>query len=107
LSGEEKKVKDKLKMLLKADGSYFFMPVQMGMGATTVDFLCCVPVEITPEMVGMVIGAFVGIETKAPGKVPSPRQQLTMQEIKNAYGVAVWGDDAATIFNTVKSKVCK
>lgn len=90
-AGLEKKVKEKLKLHLKALGAYFFMPVQMGMGATTVDFLCCIE------------GYFVGIETKAPGKTPSLRQRLTLQEIENAGGISLWGDDPSSIVSQLQA----
>lgn len=93
-SGPEKKVKDALKLILKAKfNAYFFMPVQMGMGADTLDFLCCID------------GFFVGIETKAPGKEPSPRQNLRMQEIEKAGGIALWGDNATSIADTLWIKL--
>lgn len=85
-SGPEKKVKEALKFILKAKfNAYFFMPVQMGLGADTLDFLCCID------------GFFVAVETKAPGKKPSARQALRAQQITDAGGIAVWGDNAQQI----------
>lgn len=70
----EGKVKDKVKKLLQEFGAYYFMPVQTGFGAPTIDFLACHN------------GRFLGIETKAPGKKPTPRQEVTMGRINAAGG---------------------
>lgn len=79
----EGKVKDKLKKLLKKHHVYYHMPVQNGMGAPTLDFICCHN------------GRFFAIETKAPGKKPTLRQEITMTEIAFAGGyVFVVSNDA-------------
>jgi hypothetical protein len=71
----EGKIKAKVKRALNSlSRCYSFMPVQMGMGAATLDYLCCIN------------GHFVAIETKAPGKYLTPRQQLTSDTIKAAGG---------------------
>lgn len=61
----EGKVKKLVKKLLDTYGAsqYRFMPVQNGMGEATLDFLCCFN------------GRFFAIETKAPGKHLTLRQQ--------------------------------
>lgn len=71
----EGKVKEKVKRLLKAHGCYYHMPVQNGMGAPSLDIIGCHR------------GRFFGIETKAGNKKPTPRQELTMQQIVAAGGV--------------------
>lgn len=53
---------------------YYHMPVQNGMGAPTLDFICCIH------------GVYVGIETKAPGKKMTSRQESTALEIEGACG---------------------
>lgn len=85
---EEGKLKDRVKLWLKQRQAYFFMPVQTGYGAQTVDFLCCVPQWHN----GGRIARFVGIETKAPGKKPTPRQELCLKQIAEAGGVAFYCD---------------
>lgn len=77
---EEASLKAKCRAYLKRLGAYRFSPVQMGMGATTVDDLFCLR------------GRFCGVEYKAAGKRPTPRQDLTMREIKTAGGAAFWCD---------------
>ncbi len=85
----EGKVKESLKAVLKAVRAYYHMPVQNGMGSPSLDFHTCIPVLITPEMVGTTVGLYVGIETKAPGKHPTLRQIRTMEEIRAASGIAL------------------
>lgn len=72
----EKSVKLAVKDLLKRKGAYWFMPVQMGYGATSLDFLGCYK------------GQFFAIECKRPGATPqpTPRQMAALQEIDAAGG---------------------
>ena len=68
----EGKVKEQVKKLLKQYGAYYHMPVMNGMGAPTLDFIVCCN------------GVFLAVETKAPGKKPTPRQQITITDMKRA-----------------------
>lgn len=78
----EGKIKDRVKKVLKRLNIYYHMPVQNGMGAPTLDFICCIR------------GYFLAIETKAPGKKPTPRQLLTIAEMeKSGAFVYVVSDD--------------
>lgn len=80
----EAAVKDAVKAWLKARGWWWFMPVSNGMGVVGLpDFICIRPVVVTPEMVGITLGMFVGIETKAPGKLNNltPNQRNRLAEI--------------------------
>lgn len=70
----EGKVKEAVKKVLKAHGAYWHCPVQNGMGAPSLDFIGCF------------MGRYFGIETKAPGKKPTPRQELTIKAIEDAGG---------------------
>ena len=83
----ESDVKKVVKDVLTSWGAYYFMPVQTGMGQRTLDFIVCVPVRVTPEMVGRTFGAFVGIETKREGiSTPTPKQAHTIQSMRCAGG---------------------
>ena len=73
-STPENKVKAKVKDLLRDHGAYWFMPVQVGYGMPGLDFHCCHR------------GRALFIETKAPGKLPTPRQYLTMEAVAEAGG---------------------
>lgn len=74
-------VKNRVKALLKKHGAYWHMPVLNGMGAPSLDFICCHK------------GRYIGIETKAGNKKPMPRQEYTMQQIRDAGGVALLIND--------------
>ena len=70
----EGKVKERVKRLLKKYDAYYHMPVMNGMGAPTLDFVCCLN------------GRYITIETKAPGGKPTKRQEITMNEVRQAGG---------------------
>ena len=86
----ESYTRDPVRKYLKSIGAYRFAPVQMGIGAATLDDLCCIG------------GRFVGIEYKREGSLPTARQRLTMDEIRRAGGIAVWGDNAEDIIEELK-----
>lgn len=71
----EGKVKAEIKTILNEHGVYSFMPVQNGMGAPALDFHC------------IHYGRGFCIEAKAPGKVPTPRQEQTMINVRKAGGM--------------------
>jgi len=71
----ESNVKAAVKRYLKEIGAYYFMPVQSGFGAATLDFLVCHK------------GKFYGIETKREGvRKVTPRQECIMRDIAEAGG---------------------
>lgn len=72
----EGRVKAKVKVLLKKYDAYWHCPVQNGMGAPSLDFICCLR------------GKYFAIETKAGNKKPTPRQETTISEIQKAGGHA-------------------
>lgn len=76
MSTPEGKVKARVKNLLTAYDAYWFCPVQNGMGDQALDFM-----HVT--IPGVPIFA---VETKAPGKKPTVRQQRTIAEIRAAGG---------------------
>lgn len=67
-------IKNAVKLMLKKHGVYWHCPVQNGMGAPSLDFVCCHK------------NKYLAIETKAPGKRPTPRQEITISEIEKAGG---------------------
>ena len=72
----EGKLKDKVRAVLKLYEAYYHQPVMNGMGAPSLDFICCHK------------GRYFGIETKAGSKGMTPRQSLTSQAIEAAGGKA-------------------
>lgn len=73
---KEAHVKNAVKGCLNKRGAYYFMPMQNGMGAPGLDFHCCYR------------GRAFAIETKAPGKKMTPRQENTRDKMNGA-GMAV------------------
>jgi len=76
MKGLEKQVKKECRAWLRSIGAYVYSPVPVGYGAPTLDDLVCLR------------GRFIGIEYKAPGKMPTARQSATMTEIHKAGGIA-------------------
>ncbi len=70
----EGKVKAGVDSLLRQFKAYKHKPVQNGMGEPALDYHGCFR------------GFYLGIEAKAPGGKPTPRQQRTMREISEAGG---------------------
>ena len=92
MSTPESKVKGQLKRALdKAFPLHYrFMPVQQGLGASTLDYLCCIG------------GLFIAIETKAPGKKLTPRQTIVAEEITEAGGFVFLIDGPGSIEHAIK-----
>lgn len=92
----EGRVKEKVKKLLKERNAWFYMPVQNGMGKVGI-----------PDIIGTYKGLFFAIETKAPNKNPTteeqrwnkatPNQQMRIEEIREAGGMAIVADDVAQV----------
>jgi hypothetical protein len=61
-----------IKTFLQEKKAYVFMPVQGGYGAPGLDFHCAYH------------GRAFFIEAKAPGKKPTPRQNATAREMRDA-----------------------
>jgi hypothetical protein len=89
----EKRIKDIVKRRLADEFNtlmYRFAPVQNGMGSPTLDVLYCVD------------GLWFWIETKAPGKEPTPRQDLTIAAIRAAGGICYVVDSAELVEMVIK-----
>lgn len=78
----EGKVKAVVKRVLKDMGAYYHFPVQNGMGSPCLDCHGCFR------------GLYFAIETKAPGKKPTARQQITIDAIRKAGGLALVVDNS-------------
>jgi len=74
----EKKVKDKVVKILKANGIYYFFPASFGMGRSGVpDVVCCFD------------GKFLAVECKAGKGKTTPLQDLEIEAIRKAGGTAI------------------
>ena len=86
----EGKIKEQIGKALTLLGAWFFKPVSKGYGRSGIpDFIACVPVTITRDMVGQRVGLFVGIETKAEGGTPTAWQDKELAAIESAYGLSI------------------
>jgi hypothetical protein len=94
----EGKVKAAVKKELDRYPHYREMPVPGGFGKSGLDFTVCF------------FGLFLAIETKADGKQPTKRQELRMEEIERAGGIAVAVrsvDEAQTTFRDLLAKIAQ
>jgi hypothetical protein len=82
----EGRIKQAVKKVLDRMKAYYFMPVQMGLGTRTLDFLVCYQ------------GHFFAIETKALGAKPTKLQQLCISKIIKAGGDAIVIDSVEKVF---------
>jgi hypothetical protein len=55
---------------------WYYMPVQNGMGVTSI-----------PDFLGNYMGKFFAVETKAPRKKPTARQQMHIDAISKTHGL--------------------
>ena len=84
----EGKVKAKVKACLECfPGVYSWWPVPAGYGTPSLDLIGCYH------------GHFFAVETKAPGKKPTPRQRLTIEQMTGAGGAVfvIDGDDGVKL----------
>lgn len=84
----EGKVKEAVKKFLKAEGWWYYMPVQNGMGVVGI-----------PDIIGCKNGRLLAIETKAPGKRnnTTPNQERVLGEIAAHGGLSIVVDDVAQL----------
>jgi len=79
----EKKIKEKVKIVLKKLNCYYCMPATGGYGASGVpDFIVCYE------------SLFIGIECKANGNKPTALQQKHLSDISIARGKALVVDES-------------
>lgn len=102
----KKRIKKWLKRYLPR--SWHYMPVQMAYGVNGVpDFVCCVPVTITPDMVGKEVSLFVGIEAKAGNKRQTPNQVDRQEDIESAGGIYVLARGYDTVDDILNKQLKK
>lgn len=95
----ENHVKALVKEWYARRAAWSYAPIQNGLGEHGIhDRVGCVPIVVTPEMVGKTIGLCVTVESKKPGRRGEPRrgmsvhQDLQMKAIRAAGGVSICCD---------------
>ena len=95
----ENDVKKLVKKVFDDAGAWSYAPIQTGMGAHGIpDRVGCVPMTITPEMVGQPFGLFVAVEAKRPGRRGEKNagatgaQMQNLRDIIDAGGIAMLAD---------------
>lgn len=84
----ENDVKKLVKKVFDDAGAWSFAPIQTGMGTHGIpDRVGCVPVMITPEMVGQTVGLFVAVEAKRPGRRGEKNAGATGQQVEQLRGI--------------------
>lgn len=88
----ENDVKDLVKDWFEAHSAWHYAPIQNGLGVHGIhDRIGCVPVRITPEMVGSTIGRFVSIESKRPGRRGEENRGMTKHQFNNLKDIGLAG----------------
>ena len=95
----EDHIKDMLRQWFDRHTAWHYAPVQTGFGVHGIhDRVGCIPIVVTPEMVGKTIGLFASVEAKRPGRRKEPRRGMSvhqlenMQMIQNAGGLSICCD---------------
>lgn len=84
--------------------AWSYAPIQTGMGVRGIhDRIGCLPITVTPEMVGKRIGLFVSVESKKPGRRNEKNRGMSkhqfdhMVDIRAAGGFAICCDGVEDI----------
>lgn len=100
----ENHVKALVKEWFEARKGWSYAPIQNGLGEHGIpDRVGCVPVTVTPEMVGKRIGLFVAVESKAPGRRNEKDEGMTKNQlekqraIRDTGGLAIRCDGIADL----------
>jgi len=94
----ENDVKKIVKKVFDDALAWSYAPIQNGMGVHGIpDRVGCVPVRVTKEMVGSVVGLFVAVEAKRPGRRGEKNAGATGQQIDQLRGIIDAGGIAMLI----------
>ena len=100
----ENHVKALVKEWYESHGAWSYAPIQNGLGEHGIhDRVGCIPIVVTPDMIGKTIGLAVTIESKKPGRRGEPRrgmsvhQQLQMEAVRVAGGLSICCDGEADL----------
>lgn len=77
----ENDVKDLVRKWFEVMGAWHYAPIQNGLGVHGIhDRVGCIPVTVTPAMVGKTVGLFVSVEAKKPGRRGEPRRGMSVHQ---------------------------
>lgn len=80
----ENHVKDLVRQWYDKQGAWHYAPIQNGLGVHGIhDRIGCVPITVTPEMVGKTVGLFVSVEAKKPGRRNEENRGLSRHQYNN------------------------
>ncbi len=86
----EDDVKDILKDWFTAHAAWHYAPIQNGLGVHGIhDRIGCVPVTVTPAMVGKRIGLFVSVEAKRPGRRGEKNRGMSTHQYNHMIDIIV------------------
>ena len=80
-------------------GEFYSFPVtNNGMGVHGIpDRVGCIPITITPAMIGRRLGLFVGVEAKAPGRRGEKNGGASQRQVDNLHDILASGGIAALV----------
>lgn len=88
----ENDVKALVKKWYDVRNAWSFAPIQTGMGEHGIhDRIGCVPVLITPDMVGRTLGFFVSVEAKRPGRRTEERRGMSSHQARHLREIVAAG----------------
>jgi hypothetical protein len=97
---KEPKVKQLVKDWFDARQAFSWAPVSNGFGVHGIpDRVGCVPIVVTPEMVGKRIGVFVGLECKGSERLREKDGGLSAQQIMRLKEIAAAAGFAGAIYS--------
>ena len=92
----EGRVKASVKKVLDSFGVYYFMPVQMGLGAAGLDFHCVIAKHFMVDKYVEIVPLAFFIETKKPGGKPTDRQEEFAKARREHQGAVTFVIDGNT-----------
>lgn len=76
----------------KAHAAWHYAPIQNGLGVHGIhDRIGCVPVTVTPQMIGKRIGLFVSVESKKPGRRGENNRGMSMHQFNHMEAIRAAG----------------